>query len=188
MQNQELIDLIKQGEHHSALDELYKNYKAFENAFVRSGGKRHNAKDVYQGALLVLIEKISTPDFILTCSVHSYLYGICHNLSKEYFRKKDRYIVNLPVDSENDIDLSGVDEIIERERKYQALDEVLLKIGQKCIDILHLFYHDELQMSTIAEKLGFKSENSAKTQKYKCLEKARSISKKMLVEIQTELS
>ena len=38
-----------------------------------------------------------------------------------------------------------------------------------------MFYYQKRSMKTIASELGFKSETSAKTQKYKCLEKARKL-------------
>ncbi len=69
----------------------------------------------------------------------------------------------------------SVEEFFEEEQKYQALDDVLIKVDKKCLDILKMFYYQKLSMKVIASKLGFKSETSAKTQKYKCLEKARKL-------------
>ena len=70
---------------------------------------------------------------------------------------------------------SSIELFVEEEKKYKELDEVLVKVDKKCLKMLQMFYYQKLSMKVIADNLGFKSEASAKTQKYKCLEKARKL-------------
>lgn len=48
-----------------------------------------------------------------------------------------------------------------------------MKLGQKCKELLELFYFKKLSMKDISKKLGFASEKVAKNQKYRCIEKAK---------------
>ena len=48
--------------------------------------------------------------------------------------------------------------------------------------MLTAFYYYGLSMVEIAQKQGFKNENSAKTQKYKCIEQAKKMVENVVVE------
>ena len=61
----------------------------------------------------------------------------------------------------------------ELEGQHQKAEQAFKSLGQKCQDLLIAYYHQQLSMSKIAEMFGFGSERSAKSQKYKCLEKAK---------------
>ncbi len=114
----------------------------------------------------------------------TYLYSICRNLSLAHFREVAKKI-NLPEDAqETFIDPKETETFIESEEKFSALDQVLSKIGKKCFEILKLFYSENLKMSVIAKKMGLKSETSAKTQKYKCLEKAKQLAHPILSKLE----
>ena len=187
MSDSEIIRLIKKREHTQAIECLYKNYPAFKAAFNKAGGRSYCAADIYQEALYIFIQKASKDDFVLSCSINTYLFGVCKNLSYDYFRNKNKE-VTLEFDSDDEpFESDSIDSLIEDERKYNALDKALIKIGAKCLEILSMFYYQNLPMTVIAEKLGFRSENSAKTQKYKCIEKARSLTINVLSERRTEM-
>jgi len=187
MSDAEIIQLIRNKEQTSALECLYRNYPVYKSVFIKSGGNASNAADIYQEALYILIQKISDEKFILSCSINSYLFGICKNLSHEYFRNKDKEVViefNTDTDAEEP---DFLEPFIEEEKKYSALDKALIKIGERCISILSMFYTQQLSMAEIAANLGFRSEKSAKTQKYKCIEKARNLTLNVLSEIKAEI-
>ncbi len=188
MSNEHIIALIRNGGHEKALDELYSNYPAFKNSFKKAGGKSTDAEDIFQDALLIFIEKISDQKFNLTCSINSFLFSICRNLCFEFFRKKGKE-VTIELDTEEAyFDLSIVQEFNDRELRFSALDTILTTIGSKCLEILSLYYFKGLKMKSVALKMGFKSETSAKTQKYKCIEKARSLSGSILIDLEAQLS
>ena len=51
-------------------------------------------------------------------------------------------------------------------------EKVIASLSKKCQDIFERLYYKNQSMQEIADGLGFSSENSAKTQKYKCMEQA----------------
>jgi RNA polymerase sigma factor (sigma-70 family) len=69
----------------------------------------------------------------------------------------------------------GYDE--EKEQKMKVLEKVLNQVTERCKKIFELFYFKKESMTEIAKKLEFSSVNSAKTQKYKCMEKAIKLAK-----------
>ena len=62
---------------------------------------------------------------------------------------------------------------IEDDKPLKQAQEAVMKLGQKCKELLELFYFKKLSMKEIAKKLGFASEKGAKNQKYRCIEKAK---------------
>jgi len=174
MSDQVIIELIKNGRQSKALDKLYKIYPAVKKHVIDYGGTKADAEDIFQEGLMIFIEKINEPDFKLSSSISTFLFGICKNLNRENSRRTRKIVDDEPEQEDEDI-IIDIEDFLKKERKYQALDEVLLKVDKKCLKMLKMFYYQKLSMRVIASKLGFKSETSAKTQKYKCLEKARNL-------------
>ena len=48
-------------------------------------------------------------------------------------------------------------------------------LGNPCSELIVLFYFQKLSLSRMKEKLGYKSEESIKSQKFKCMERLRKI-------------
>ena len=174
MSDRKIIDLIRKGKHSTAIAKLYKIYPAVESHVLASGGNEIDAQDIFQDALLIFIGKISNFDFQLSSSISTYLFGICKNLNYENIRKSMKKTSQELQLQDEDI-TSSIELFVEEEKKYKELDEVLVKVDKKCLKMLQMFYYQKLSMKVIADNLGFKSEASAKTQKYKCLEKARKL-------------
>ena len=87
-------------------------------------------------------------------------------------RKRNKSVA----DFESKIDSSEIEtysSLIEEESKFKTAEKALLEVGEKCRDLLRLFYFEKLDFKKIAEKIGLANERVAKNQKYRCLEKAR---------------
>ena len=120
-----IIELLRKGEHDEALDELYRNFPAFKNSFIKSGGNKLDAEDIFQDALLILIEKVTDRDFILTCNVNSYLFSICRNLTLEHFRKKGKEVKLQLEKIDDSCDAETINTFLEKEN--MALGKNLVK-------------------------------------------------------------
>ncbi|MGB0429713.1 MAG: RNA polymerase sigma factor [Bacteroidia bacterium] len=174
MNDQEIVLEIKNGNHGEPLDLLYKHFPSIQNMVVTHGGDAEEAYDIFQDALMVLIEKIRTDSFQLTASLKTYLYSVCKYklYDKNRKHKSLTYTDSVPdnIETEEHED-SGL--MFEIEQKFEIVDQVLANLGEKCVDILRRFYHSRESMSVIADALGYNNVNTAKTQKYKCLERAK---------------
>ena len=75
---------------------------------------------------------------------------------------------NLPLETE-------LEAFQEQQIQTKKLATVLLQLGEKCKLILEAYYYQKMSMKDIAAQFEYSSVNSAKTQKYKCIERAKKI-------------
>ena len=180
MTNAELVACIRSGNNKEALKELYRPFASVRHFIKKYGGNEDEARDVFQEALLVFYKNALKPDFKLTSALGTYLFAISKYLWKDELKKKNR-IASFDVKD-------APDEVIdfrEQEEQYRRLDEVILSLGEKCREILNRFYYRRQSMEEIANQLDYKSVDSVKTQKYKCIERARQMAAGQDVELLT---
>jgi len=178
LSDQKLIELIRQGDNSRALDKLYKGFPQIRKLVLSKGGNEDDAKDVFQESLIIFFQKAKKPDFELTAAISTYLYSVSWYVWKDKLKKLNKNvsfddIVNLDRDDESDIEYH-----LEKERKFEFVDEALTRLGEKCLKILKMFYYDKRNMDEIADVMSLSSAKVAKNQKYKCIERARKMAQK----------
>jgi len=179
MTDKEIIKAIRKGKNEKPIRQLYKEFPKVRALILKSGGTEIMAEELFNDSLVLLIEKVQNPKFELTSKMTTYLYGVNRFLMKNELRKQNKHNYDLEwsdtlILSEEDL---GYD--FEKEEKLSYLEKILDTISEKCKQILRLFYYQKETMESIAKQLEFSSVNSAKTQKYKCIEKASKIAKQM---------
>ena len=176
MNDQDIIKHIRKGQREKAIQELYKEFPKIKINILSSGGDEMIAREIFHDSLILIIEKVNKPDFELTAKLSTFLYGINRFLWKNELRKRRR---SLELEWKDTLILTaddiGYNE--EKEEKIKILEKVLNQVTEKCKKIFELFYFKKESMAAIASKLNFSSINSAKTQKYKCMEKAMQLAK-----------
>ena len=173
MNNSKILLQLKNGEQERAFRRLYTFYPKVEKHILVNSGSKQEALDIFQEGLIILFKKVKTIQLDSAIRIDGFLINTCKLLwSNELRKKKVR-----KKSSEDGLEqLEYIDEIeerIEKENKLKSIDEILKKLGEKCRSILELFYYKKCSMDKIAEKFGYKSVQSAKVQKYKCMENAR---------------
>jgi len=173
MDNTKLIELIRAGNNQLALKELYTAFPSVCHFIKMHGGNEDEARDVFQESLFIFYRNVQKSDFQLTASLNTYLFSICKYIWKDELKKKNR-LVSYEV---KDAPVDTIDDYQEFENKVAWLDKVIQSLGAKCIEILQLFYYQKLSMEQIAQKLDYKNVDTVKTQKYKCIERAKQMAK-----------
>ncbi len=175
MEDKEIVQLLRSGKHNQALKALYSSYPSIERLIVSNGGTANQAKDVFQDALVVFFEKVQDRKFELTAKISTYLYSVSRLLWKTELRKQNKDVVlnDVKVTHIEDTTLVDLNEHKEKEQKFEFLDEILKQLGDKCKQVLELFYYQKLSMKEIAVQLQYSDARSAKNQKFKCLERAK---------------
>ena len=171
MTQDQIIQQIQSGNREKAFKELYNYFPKVEALILKSGGSKNNASDIFQEALILLFRKLQKCDFVLTSSLETYLYSVCRFMCYDQNRvnaKQTDWNVNLE-ESEQD----EIASIFQEEEKYKLAETALQTLGEKCLEILKMFYHQGVKMAEIAKKMKLSSAKIAKNQKYKCLEKAK---------------
>lgn len=169
-----IIELIKTGRHEKAFRLLYKLYPGVEKHICINSGSRAEALDVFQEALIILYRKIIEGNTPSSMSCDGYLINTCKLLWSNELRKK-KVRVGDDTGLKNLLFEDDIQNKIDQESKIKSIESVLLKLGEKCRNILEQFYFKAFSMERIARQFGFKTIESAKVQKYKCIETARKL-------------
>lgn len=172
MTDEQIIHELKAGKYSSAIKSLYKHYAAVRALVLKNSGSKQDAEDLYQEALIILFRKVKQPDFRLTSSLSTFLIGICRLQWMSELRKRSKSAGDFESEL-SDVQAEEFSSFIDEEAKFRTAENALLGIGEKCRDLLRLFYFGKLDFKTIATKIGLSNEKVAKVQKYRCLEKAR---------------
>lgn len=171
MKEEEIIANLRMPDKGRAIKHLYKEFPKVSANICSTGGSKQIAEELFNDGLVLMIEKVNEPSFVLTSKVSTYLFGIVRLLWKNELRKQKK---NYELEW-NDTLIVSEDEInfeAEREVYFKEMEVIIKKLSDKCQLIFERFYFKSESMQTIAKALGFTSVNSAKTQKYKCMERA----------------
>jgi len=172
-QNERIINGILSN-NQQVFNDLYEyEFPKIVQLIKKNSGCIDQAKDIFQDALVILIEKVKRTELNLTCSIETYLYSVCRILWLEQLRK-DKNIISLD-ESYSHCDINFV--ITNYETLSDVFDEVdnaIEKLGVQCKQLLECFYYKNMSWEEIANTLGYKNAASAKNAKYKYLERIRS--------------
>jgi len=139
---------------------------------ISDGGDLNTARDIFQNALIVLLERLKKDDFMLTCKAGSYLHSVSVNIWRNLRRKLVQRVIQVEIsDFSNKLQESIYFEEIPY--LYEKVAGILEKMGDPCKALLESFYFNQLSWEAIAEKFGYSNAASARNQKYKCLERIR---------------
>lgn len=136
--------------------------------------------EIFQEAVVRLWKNITSGKLTennLTTPLGGYLYGIGKLVAMEIIRREGISVkTNMEESEMSKLEHgSGMDILFEREsEREKAVRKAVYKMGEPCAPLLLLFYWDKLSWEKIAIQLEYKDANSAKTQKYKCIQKLKS--------------
>jgi len=173
MNDSKIIEALRSNNQKKIIVGLYRYMPKIQGLIVAKGGTKQDAQDIFQEALIILCEKVQEVDFNIKSSLNTYLFGICRFLWMNELKKRKRH-------QEIDFDMeltpqqvSEMESTIEDSSRIIMLETILSELGQRCLELLTLFYYKSLKMAEIAKKMKFKSDKIAKNQKYKCIERAK---------------
>ena len=132
---------------------------------VRMGGSSQDTEDIFQEALMAIINKIDNDRLILTASFSTYLYSVCKNLRLSQIHEQKR---------ENEYMYVYLKEMYSPETESSKTREVrkemfwhyFEQLSEVCKEILRL-YHGKYTVKEIANELG-NTENYIRKRKYEC--------------------
>ena len=151
--DQEIIQGIKSGESF-AVKFLVRDFLPVIRYFIsKNNGNEEDAKDIFQDALYIIIEKIYNNDLVLQGTLSTYLFAICKNLwlmaldkqkaAKNYELR--RSMGHSESDFTESVDSGFYENIFKQ--CFDSMDEVSQKILK--------MYWMEISPAEIARKLGY---------------------------------
>ncbi len=154
----------------SELHTLYKKWPDVKRYLRSLGCPTTDAEDIFQEALVIFARKRTDSNFELTVEPFHYVKNTCKFLWYNQSRKESKHRTSELSDHfSEDLD----DAWFEKEQQLAVIEKALLKLGEKCQELLQLFYGKGWSMVDIAKKIGLRSDKVAKAQKYRCLAKAK---------------
>ncbi len=190
LNDQELLIKIK--ENSDYLGVVYKNCKnnsvRFMQKMTNGSLKAYELEDVFHDAVIVLYEKITENDFVLTCTLQTYLNSVCrfqllNKLGKdskitEFEDQKDDDEEDNPMSFKSSIH-DALDEIEdEKEAQFVAIERALNAIklaGGHCYELLTLFWYHKKSMAELTNIFGYSNPDNTKQQKAKCQKRLEKI-------------
>jgi RNA polymerase sigma factor (sigma-70 family) len=167
MTDQAIIQHLQSNQYSLALKGLYHVLPHAKKFIIANHGDTHDAEDVFQDALVILCKKVQSGDFQLTASLKTYLLAIVRNRWHEVLRSRKK----LPL--ADNTEPGAIHFSIDEEPRYAQASAAFQLLGEKCRELLLMFYFRRKSYSEIAELLSFANEQTAKNQKYRCLQKAK---------------
>lgn len=166
--DQDILERIKSGDDRAVVA-MYENYRKefLYWSFNSFGLAPEDAADIFQDAVVIMYSNVRKGKLeALSCSVKTYLFGIAKNLALRKIHNKSRLVVNdeLP-DLSPQVDYEDPFEVSQRQK---VMADTIDGMGDPCKSLLRLFYFDRFSMDSIAQRLGYKNEHVAKSQKLRC--------------------
>lgn len=162
-------------ESNSAFGDLYKNYFGLVNHYiVRNNGSAEDAQDIFQEAMLVLVEKLRQDNFQLTASLKTYIMAI----SKHLWLKKLRhtYRVTEFTEMHDNRFFEEINYSIEKEKTYwDKLQTYMTLITGHCNRLLHDMFFKKKPIEQIQTEYGYSTKHNAQNKKHKCIEQIRRV-------------
>ncbi len=167
------VDIVEQVKRkgNSALADLYIGYRTEFIQWLcgRLGCDSELAKDIYQQTILIFYENIQSGRLsILTSQVKTYLFSIGRNKYYEAVREQQKRDA-LKVEDFDATDLP--------EELLLKVESSLDRLGEPCRSLLMEYYYHKRSMEQLVSMFDYKNADSAKNQKYKCLERLRKLMK-----------
>ena len=166
----EALNNVDESETNRAFRYLYKMYYPMALRFVlQNNGDEDEAADLFQDVLIGFYQNIKKHKFRGDSSIKTYLYSMVRNL---WMVRLKRIMKTVNINDEHQfLKQAGQENPGSQEALHKMVESILKDVGPKCSELLKRYYFDNLSMSEIAAQIGFDNENSAKTQKYKCMKK-----------------
>jgi RNA polymerase sigma factor (sigma-70 family) len=168
--DREIIQGLKSGESF-AVKYLAKEFLPVITYFIsKNSGNDEDAKDVFQDALFIIIEKIHSNDFDLQGALSTYLFAICKHLwlmELDSQKAAKNYQLRYLVDSK-EIDSSERGDSVFYENVFRQCFNAMDEISQKILKM----YWMEISPAEIAEKLGY-SYGYVRKKKSECMKELK---------------
>jgi len=171
-----LIDKLKK-EESASFGLLYKLYFPTIASFIKqNSGSNQDAEDIFQETIIVLLNKVRQPEFVLTASLKTYLFSIAKNIWLKRLRDRKHAVIVTADDT-----LLEIQDLLPQQEENADKEKVVTwfqKITIHCQRILKAIFYLNEPMDKLMIKMGWKNKHTATNQKYKCIEQIRKESKK----------
>ena len=169
--DQEILAAIRSGDDDKVLGHLYKTFlPKIRSMILKNSGNEDEAQDIFQDAILAFYKQVKTGKFKEQYQIGAFIYSVSRNLWINYIKKKNRSVSISEKEYLIPLEEDVLKDMITKEREQKVM-EVFSQIGERCQELLTYSIFRKYSMKEICERMGFSTENAAKTRNYKCKQK-----------------
>ncbi|MFY0599430.1 MAG: sigma-70 family RNA polymerase sigma factor [Cyclobacteriaceae bacterium] len=169
--DQHLIDSLITGDQKTLTKVYEANYSYIEKMVLKNSGTADDARDIYQEAMLIFYKNIVKPEFSLTSTIKTYLYGISWRLWMKKISQRKELTINQDEEYIDAFDFELVSK--DPDETLNRVVELLKQHGKNCLEILTRIYFDNQSFDHVANALGYASGQVVREQKYRCIKRVR---------------
>jgi RNA polymerase sigma factor (sigma-70 family) len=153
-----------------SIERLYElNYPVIQSFILNNSGSADDARDVFQEAIMVLYQKVSSGNFELQSKILTYIYSVSRRIWLKKLQRMQRFGTLIEDHDEYLVVEEDLEEQQRKDEAYNQMDKALSKLGEPCKSLIEAFYIQKKHMLEIADLFGYTNADNAKNQKYKCL-------------------
>ena len=175
-QHENLVAALQQPDIEQPVKQLYEShFSGIVAQIVANGGTEEDGADVFQEAVLVLIDKVRTGSFRGDSSIKTFLSAIARNLWLHEIRTRDRRRKREQwYSGDKDAVLFEPATILSKQSRFDLMD-VLGQMGDTCKKILTGFYYESKSMRTMLTEFDYENEQVLRNKKSKCMKKLKEL-------------
>jgi len=152
---------------HAVINEIYINIFPQVNSYILThGGSEAEAQDIFQDALLVILQRINREKLEIHCKFNTYIYAICKKIWIQN-RKKHQSRMN----KMKEMDIAAEPETPygsnEEDRQRLLFEKHFNNLSPDCQKLLRLSFND-LKIEEIMDIMGIKTLERTSDRKYRC--------------------
>lgn len=158
------------------ISELYReNRDRLVGWMVARGMDVNDALDLYQKSVLAVTERLVKKGAgYFRNGLPAYLFSVMKYMFFFEMKNKNKYAsVSLDDEHVKEVQDEMIDFLQEPDEEVLLLKSNLNDLDKKSYELLRLFYYEGKSMKEIAQKLGYSTEQVAKSTKYRILVKLR---------------
>jgi len=167
-----LLEQLKT-EENTSFKQLYSlYYQSIASYVLQNNGSSEDAEDIFQEAVIVLLQKVRQPDFVLTSSLKTYLYSIAKNSWLKRLRD-NKTVSTLDADH---LHLPGEVfsvELQDAPSREEKVGNWLSAITKHCQGVLKAIFYFQEPIDSLMQKMGWKNKHVAANQQYKCMQQLK---------------
>lgn len=159
----------------AAFEKLYDDHFPIIAAYVKqNSGSEQDSQDVFQEAMMVLVQNLRKPEFVLTASAGTYIYSVARNIWLKRLRDNKAALVNYEAALHADLQQESA-AVLQPNDQQSMLDKLLNRITSHCRHLLVNIFLKNEPIERLMKQMGWKNKHSAANQKYKCLEQVKKV-------------
>lgn len=173
---QDILTELQQPEIERPVKKLYEQYfEAIVTQICINGGNQEDGADIFQEAVLVLIDKVKTGQFRGDSSIKTFLFAIARNLWLHELRTRSRR------NNREQIYMNGEEKMEEPQHSFweqeniSALEKVMEQVGDPCKKILTGVYYEDKSMRELLVEFDYENEQVLRNRKSRCMKKLKEL-------------